>query len=273
MKDKSILDDLEITSPCPANWDLMVGDERERFCHMCSLNVYNISSMSKKEAEEFLESRAGGRVCLNLRRRPDGTVILDNCPQAFRAARLHARRILKTVSGAVATALVALLGPLSQEAAAQLPQIDWGPRVTPPMDNGGFFIDPKNIQEPSGQPLKKQANTTDVLHPPCASKSPSAREIEKRLRARIDETALLKKTDSIDGARNHLDMGSFLRSKDRLEESRKEYDRAIEILRKLPDARALLKNAELNRDVVSKLLEESKRKIESDEHDSKTQGH
>jgi hypothetical protein len=42
----SPLNDLRIASPCSANWDEMVGDNRQRFCGDCKLNVYNLSGMT-----------------------------------------------------------------------------------------------------------------------------------------------------------------------------------------------------------------------------------
>ena len=35
------LQDIRIASPCPADWDKMVGDERVRHCSECNFNVYN----------------------------------------------------------------------------------------------------------------------------------------------------------------------------------------------------------------------------------------
>src|SRR3954452_5823731 len=38
-----LLESIRIASPCKANWDDMVGDERARFCGQCAKNVYNLS--------------------------------------------------------------------------------------------------------------------------------------------------------------------------------------------------------------------------------------
>ena len=54
MPEASLLDNIEIAKPCPVSWDSMSGDERIRFCGDCKKHVYNISEMSKKEAERLI---------------------------------------------------------------------------------------------------------------------------------------------------------------------------------------------------------------------------
>src|SRR5438105_3053276 len=55
----SPLKDLKIASPCTASWDKMTRDDRSRFCSECKLNVYNLSAMSKREAEALVRSAEG----------------------------------------------------------------------------------------------------------------------------------------------------------------------------------------------------------------------
>lgn len=45
------LDNLILSYSCPINWESMEGNERERFCKQCSKTVFNISDLSKKEAD------------------------------------------------------------------------------------------------------------------------------------------------------------------------------------------------------------------------------
>jgi hypothetical protein len=73
------LDDLQIASPCSASWDSMVGTDRVRYCTSCKLNVYNLSGMSREEAEELIGLR-DGRSCVRFFRRADGTVMTTDCP-------------------------------------------------------------------------------------------------------------------------------------------------------------------------------------------------
>jgi hypothetical protein len=94
------LDKIKIASPCRANWDEMNGNERRRFCSLCNLNVYNLSEMTRDEAERFLMN-SEGRVCLKIFRRADGTVLTQNCPVGWKSVK---RKVSRT-----ATAVFALI--------------------------------------------------------------------------------------------------------------------------------------------------------------------
>jgi hypothetical protein len=100
-----ILDNIAIATPCSASWDGMKGDDRVRDCSQCRLSVYNLSAMSKHEAETLIRERAGN-VCVRLYRRFDGTVITDDCPLALRKLRDS----LNYAAGILATLLSFFLG-------------------------------------------------------------------------------------------------------------------------------------------------------------------
>jgi hypothetical protein len=85
------LDNIHIASPCKADWNAMTGDERKRHCAECKLNVYNLSEMTRTEAENFLIN-SEGRVCVRFYRRADGSVITQNCPVGWQAFK---RRVSK----------------------------------------------------------------------------------------------------------------------------------------------------------------------------------
>ena len=76
---ESPLDNIRIASPCSADWDEMFGNERKRFCGQCSLNVYNLSGMTRDEAENLLMA-SEGRVCVRYYERADGTLLTRDCP-------------------------------------------------------------------------------------------------------------------------------------------------------------------------------------------------
>lgn len=75
----------DLSSPCPARWSDMRGDDRVRHCDACQKNVYNLTAMPTEEAEALL-AEEGGR-CLRLYRRADGTVLTNDCPVGLRRAR------------------------------------------------------------------------------------------------------------------------------------------------------------------------------------------
>jgi hypothetical protein len=103
--DLILLQQIRIASPCHASWDEMQGDERVRFCEQSRLNVYNLSSMSAAEAAALVRKKEG-RLCTRYYARADGTMLVDNCPAGFRAAR----RLLLAQLGTIAGAFTLLFG-------------------------------------------------------------------------------------------------------------------------------------------------------------------
>jgi Carboxypeptidase regulatory-like domain len=100
-KQADSFDRLRIASPCPVGWEQMKGNEQVRFCEQCSLNVYNFSGMTRRQAEAVVR-RTEGRLCARFYRRADGTIITRDCPVGLRALR----RRMARVAGAAATALM-----------------------------------------------------------------------------------------------------------------------------------------------------------------------
>ncbi|HEX8492290.1 MAG TPA: carboxypeptidase-like regulatory domain-containing protein [Pyrinomonadaceae bacterium] len=97
------LDRVRVASPCPASWEKMSGDDAVRFCDQCQLHVYNISQMTRQQAEALI-SQTEGRICARIYRRTDGTILTKDCPVGLRAFR---RRVAR-VAGAAITALLSL---------------------------------------------------------------------------------------------------------------------------------------------------------------------
>jgi hypothetical protein len=125
-----LLENIRIATPCNADWDDMAGDERSRFCGKCEKNVYNLSAMTREEAEIFVAGRKD--MCLRLYKRADGTVITSDCPVGVAKQKLRAR-VWSAVSGAVAS--LALLVGLAGRARADVSVNDGTPtakKVQPP---------------------------------------------------------------------------------------------------------------------------------------------
>src|SRR5690606_27829947 len=57
MSRKVSLDVIEVPSPCPESWEGMKGDGPVRFCGLCEMNVYNLSAMTRDEAEALVRER------------------------------------------------------------------------------------------------------------------------------------------------------------------------------------------------------------------------
>lgn len=113
-KERDLVDRLRIASPCPMNWESMTGDERARFCQQCKLHVYNISEMTRGQAEALI-LKTEGRFCARLYRRADGTVLTKDCPVGLRAIR---RRVSR-VAGATLTAIFSFCMSATGQSAAQ----------------------------------------------------------------------------------------------------------------------------------------------------------
>jgi hypothetical protein len=99
---------IQIASPCKADWDSMNGDDQRRFCGECNLSVYNLSGMSKTEAENLL-IESEGKVCVRLFKRSDGSIITKDCPIGFEKIRERAKLIL-TAAVSIVFTFIGVLG-------------------------------------------------------------------------------------------------------------------------------------------------------------------
>jgi hypothetical protein len=99
-KYKDPLKHAKVASPCSVDWESMIGDARRRFCGQCELNVYNLSEMSRREAEDLI-NRTEGRLCVRFYRRADGTVLTKDCPIGLRAMRRKLSRLATATLSAI----------------------------------------------------------------------------------------------------------------------------------------------------------------------------
>jgi len=94
------LDDVRIGFQCKQRWEDMVGDDRVRACRGCDRPVFNLSEMTRAEAEAVLATR-GLTPCVRFYRRADGTVMTSDCPSGV------PKRRLAVIASSVATTLAA----------------------------------------------------------------------------------------------------------------------------------------------------------------------
>jgi hypothetical protein len=94
------LDRVRVAAPCKADWDQMIGSDHVRFCGQCSLNVYNLSAMTRPDAESLI-ARTEGRLCARFYRRGDGSIITKDCPVGLRAIRRRVSYVAKAISSMV----------------------------------------------------------------------------------------------------------------------------------------------------------------------------
>jgi hypothetical protein len=95
-----VLDNLRVASPCTADWAQMTGDDRVRACASCQKNVYNLSELTRDEAEALILEK-NGDLCGRYFQRKDGTILLKDCEVGV--SRNRKRRF-------IAAGAVALLG-------------------------------------------------------------------------------------------------------------------------------------------------------------------
>ena len=94
-----VLDNIRVASPCKAAWDDMVGDDRVRHCRACDKSVFDLSAMTRDEAESLIVATAGN-LCARYYQRADGTILTQDC--AVGVARSGARRLRVIAAGAAA---------------------------------------------------------------------------------------------------------------------------------------------------------------------------
>jgi len=111
-----MLDRISIAAPCSADWDSMPGTDRVRHCDQCNKNVYNLSEMTRRQAESLLRETEG-QMCARLYRRVDGTILTSNCPAGLRAIG----RGISRVAGAAMSAMMTLSSATAQIPFFQIP--------------------------------------------------------------------------------------------------------------------------------------------------------
>lgn len=73
-----VLPHIRIASPCTADWNSMTGDERVRHCAQCDKDVFNLSAMTRVEAEALIVEK-NHDLCARYYQRKDGTILLSDC--------------------------------------------------------------------------------------------------------------------------------------------------------------------------------------------------
>ena len=101
MPAKFFMKNLTVPSPCPADWDLMKGNDQVRFCEHCDLSVHNLSQMTPHQALR-LASQSNGRLCVRFEQDPGGRIVRTRVKQ-----KLHhiSRRASRIAAGAFSATL------------------------------------------------------------------------------------------------------------------------------------------------------------------------
>lgn len=76
---RTALDRLELSYACPFAWNDLEGSGRVRHCEHCKHDVFDISAMSRADAQAMIEAHTGKRLCVRMYRRADGRVATGDC--------------------------------------------------------------------------------------------------------------------------------------------------------------------------------------------------
>ncbi len=91
MSKKSLIDSIEVKSPCSESWSEMKGTDKVRFCGHCDLNVNNISELTRKQAMRLVRE-SNGRICVHYIKNPitNKPIFADKLYQISRRAGIAA---------------------------------------------------------------------------------------------------------------------------------------------------------------------------------------
>src|SRR3569623_3571208 len=86
-----VLPNIRVATPCRADWNEMVGDDRVRHCASRDKDVFNLSAMTREDAEALIMAKAGD-LCARYYQRHGGAIILKDC--AVGIAQKRKRRVI-----------------------------------------------------------------------------------------------------------------------------------------------------------------------------------
>jgi hypothetical protein len=98
---KNLLNNVTVHSPCAADWNSMIGTDQVRFCEHCSLDVHNLSRLTRNQAERLV-ARSNGRLCIRYHHDPAGRPL--TLPVGQKLHRIS-RRVSRIAAGAFTAAL------------------------------------------------------------------------------------------------------------------------------------------------------------------------
>ncbi|MEP6636434.1 MAG: ankyrin repeat domain-containing protein [Acidobacteriota bacterium] len=121
MAPKNFLNNLTIPVPCAADWNSMIGNDQVRFCEHCSLEVHNLSLLTRNQAQRLV-ARSNGRLCVRYHHDSTGKPI--TLPVRQKLYRIN-RRVSQIAAGAF-TATLSLSSAMAQNSASSQSG-DWHP--------------------------------------------------------------------------------------------------------------------------------------------------
>lgn len=181
-----VLDQIRVASPCSASWSQMTGDDRTRHCDACDKDVYNLSGMTREEAEALIVER-NGELCVRYYQRADGTILLADCTVGVRRKRDRRRtatRAAALVAGGLAAAGAMALHARATEPPCAIPRDELSHPVL-----GGLKLPsppPAPIRGPVEPPRVTMGAIAVPLDPPPQAPRPRASRIPTQAPTQVD---------------------------------------------------------------------------------------
>jgi Carboxypeptidase regulatory-like domain/Ankyrin repeats (3 copies)/Ankyrin repeats (many copies) len=115
MKNRSLVDSIEVKSPCSQSWDSMQGNDEVRFCDHCVKHVHDLSAITRKDVRKLI-ARSRGGLCVRYVRRPDGRI------ETLKRTLHQLTRQTGIAAGVLGTSLAASTLAYAQTVDTSLPQ-------------------------------------------------------------------------------------------------------------------------------------------------------
>ncbi len=135
-----LLDQVRVASPCDRDWNEMLGDDRVRYCLGCEKNVFNLSAMSREDAEQLLQERVGKDLCVRFYQRADGTILTEDCPVGVKRKRRKKLALAFAAAGATAMAATTLMMRTACKPMMGEPAVQQMAPSAVPTDEGHFVM-------------------------------------------------------------------------------------------------------------------------------------
>ncbi len=142
-----VLENIRVASPCSESWAAMSGDERVRACGKCQQQVFNLSAMTREDAEALIAERVG-RLCVRYYQRADGTILLADCTVGRRGRRMRkiaAVGVAAGLAGGLATYAAMREGANARHAMMGEIAMDPSPDTTYAVQGGVSFAEPVTV--------------------------------------------------------------------------------------------------------------------------------
>lgn len=180
-----VLNDLNVASPCSADWNEMEGDDKARYCAECRLHVFDLSAMDLEEAAETIALHSDG-LCVRFFRRHDGTVLTRDCPVGVERKRQTRRVEIRRAACGFAAGASLALGVRSVWLAPKRNAILGNAQIVNQAVLFEEYRELRELREPDTAPVSEPSPNAEVFlgfaAPPSAAELRELRRISKTRR-------------------------------------------------------------------------------------------